>query len=217
VTEPETATAGPGGATPHQRPRGAPARSERREALLDAADAALREDGPEVAMETVAARAGVTKPILYRHFGDRAGLMTAVARRHAEWLVASIREALAGQAEPRERIRVTIDTYLGFLEGDPDLHRAAARLGVFANGPHGVLDEAQAVICAEVETTIRAELTAAGLDATPAGTWGTAIVGMTRLVGARWLEEPGATRAQLADHLTDLVWRGFRGIVTNSG
>ena len=191
-------------------------RAERREALLDAADEALRSEGGEVSMDSVAARAGVTKPILYRHFGDRHGLMVAVTRRHADRLVARLREALRGQASPRERVRVTIDTYLAFLERDPDLHRAAVGLGALARGPQSVIDEAQELVCAEVAADIHGELAPAGLDEATADTWGAAIVGMVRMVGTRWLEDLGqgqTTRQELTDRLTDLLWQGLRGVV----
>lgn len=196
---------------------GAAARGQRREQLLDAADDALRDHGPDVPMDTVAARAGVTKPILYRHFGDRNGLMVAVTRRHAERLIAELREALAGHGDPRDRIRVTIDTFLGFLERDPQLHRAAVGLGAVTSGPRHVLDDAERVLCAEVEANVREELLGARLDAAPAGTYGTAIVGMTRLVGSRWLEAPDSGREELADRLTDLLWQGLSGMAPRAG
>ena len=182
--------------------------------MLDAAEAALREDGAEVTMDAMAARAGVTKPILYRHFGDRSGMMLAVTRRHTERLIAQLRRALAGERDPRTRIHTTIDTYLAFLERDPRLNRATMRLGSSASGAGGAMDEAQELICAEVEANIRAELEGAGLDGDAAGTWGTAIIGMVRLVGDRWLDGLHPPRRVLTDQLTDLVWRGFRGIVT---
>jgi AcrR family transcriptional regulator len=191
-------------------------RAERREALLDAADDALRSEGSEVSMDSVAARAGVTKPILYRHFGDRHGLMVAVTRRHADRLVTRLREALHGQASPRQRLRVTIDTYLAFLERDPDLHRAAVGLGALASGPQGVIDEAQELVCAEVAADIHRELAPAGIDEATADTFGAAIVGMVRMVGTRWLEEleqRQTTRQELTDRLTDLLWQGLRGVV----
>ncbi len=199
-------------ATPGPEGSAGRVRADRRETLLDATDEALRSEGPEVSMDSVAARAGVTKPILYRHFGDRHGLMVAVTRRHADQLVARLREALHGQTSPRQRLRVTIDTYLAFLEGDPELHRAAVRLDAQASGPQGVFDEAQELLCAEVATDIRRELAPAGLDEATANTWGAAIVGMVRLVGTRWLEEPDSTREELTDRLTDLLWQGLRGV-----
>ena len=51
-------------------------------------------DGPEASMNAIAAEAGITKPILYRHFGDKGGLYRALAKRHTDALLASLRAAL---------------------------------------------------------------------------------------------------------------------------
>jgi AcrR family transcriptional regulator len=197
-------------------------RSQRRETLLDAADRAVRDHGPEVSMDAVAAEAGITKPVLYRHFGDREGLLAAVASRHARRLVDELRAALAAQEHPRERIRTTMDTYLGFLERDPELHRFATRL---ARAEHAAtdpspalgrttMDDALGAVCDQVVATVHRELTGARLDPAPARTWGEGMVGMVQLVGDRWLDaEDRPPRAELVHRLTDLLWTGFRGIV----
>src|SRR5262245_45100507 len=57
-------------------------REARREVLLDAAIEVIRERGPDPSMEDIARRAGITKPVVYRYFGDRAGLYRAVAERY---------------------------------------------------------------------------------------------------------------------------------------
>jgi AcrR family transcriptional regulator len=219
------------------------ARARRREELLDAADRSVRRHGHDVSMDAIAAEAGITKPVLYRHFGDREGLLAAMASRHARRLVVELRTALAAQEHPRERIRTTMDTYLGFLERDPELHRFATRVaplprdtegadatrdaGSDAHGvgggdgrggalPVGVaaMDDALGAVCDQVIDAVRRELTGAGLDPTPACTWGEGMVGMVQLVGNRWIdEEAGPDRAELVGRLTDLLWSGFRGIV----
>jgi AcrR family transcriptional regulator len=214
------------------------ARARRREELLDAADRAVRRHGHHVSMDAIAAEAGITKPVLYRHFNDREGLLAAMASRHARRLVGELRTALAAQEHPRERIRTTMDTYLGFLERDPELHRFATRVaplprdteapgaardldGGDEDGRGGslafgvaVMDDALGAVCDQVIDAVRRELTGAGLDPTPACTWGEGMVGMVQLVGNRWIdEEAGPDRAELVGRLTDLLWSGFRGIV----
>src|SRR5437870_2004883 len=62
-------------------------RADRREALLTAAIGGIRKHGPSASMDALAAEAGITKPILYRHFGDRAGLVKAIAERFADSLM----------------------------------------------------------------------------------------------------------------------------------
>lgn len=190
------------------------ARAERRTALLDAADRAIRRDGPEVSMEALAAEAGITKPVLYRHFGDRGGLLDAVAERHARRLTDELRAALAEQRHPRERIRTVVATYLAFLERDPDLHRFVTRVAPSERPTAGrVLEDALTLVCDEVVEAVARELTGARLDPAPAETWGVGMVGMAQLVGDRWLDARDVPREVLVDRLTDLLWNGFHGIV----
>jgi AcrR family transcriptional regulator len=207
------------------------ARARRRASLLDAADRAVRSHGPEVSMDAVAGEAGITKPVLYRHFGDREGLFAAVAARHAQRLVDELRAALAAEDHPRERIRTTMDTYLGFLERDPELHRFATRVvraeraaAGASDGPSVTvgpavtertpMDDALGAVCEQVTAAVRRELAGAGLDPAPARTWGEGMVGMVQLVGTRWLDDgERPSREELVQRLTDLLWSGLHGIV----
>ncbi len=190
------------------------ARDRRRDELLDAADRAIRRGGPEVSMEALASEAGITKPVLYRHFGDRDGLLDAVATRHAARLTSELRTALAREEHPRHRIRTTMATYLAFLERDPELHRFVTRVAPRVQpGGRGAIDDALSVVCDAVVASVARELTGARLDPAPARTWGTGIVGMVQLVGNRWLDTRDVAREELVTQLTDLLWHGFRGIV----
>jgi AcrR family transcriptional regulator len=192
----------------------ASARARRRAELLDAADRAIRRDGPEVSMEALAAEAGITKPVLYRHFGDRGGLFDAVAARHARRLTDELRHALAEQRHPRERIRSVMATYLAFLERDPELHRFVTRVAPSERvGARSAIEDALTVVCDQVVDAVARELLGARLDPEPARTWGVGMVGMVQLVGDRWLDAGDVGRETLVDRLTDLLWNGFRGIV----
>ncbi|MBC7679270.1 MAG: TetR/AcrR family transcriptional regulator, partial [Pseudorhodobacter sp.] len=65
-------------------------RDARREALLAAADAVVQRDGASASMASIAAEAGITKPILYRHFGDKGGLYAALTERHTDRLLEAL-------------------------------------------------------------------------------------------------------------------------------
>src|SRR5687767_9352093 len=84
----------PGSAEPDRDAERAEARARKRERLLDAAVRAVRREGPNVSMDEIAAEAGVTKPIVYRAFGDREGLTKALADRFADELAASLQGAI---------------------------------------------------------------------------------------------------------------------------
>lgn len=95
----------------------------RRRELLEAADRVVLRDGPQASMNAIAAEAGITKPILYRHFGDKGGLYAALAKRHTDALLASLRAALDAPVDRRERVESTLDTYLAAIEARPQVYR----------------------------------------------------------------------------------------------
>lgn len=167
-------------------------------------------------MTTLAAGAGITKPILYRHFGDKQGLLAAWAERQATALGERITDELARQRNPRSRIQATITTYLAALEEDPLGYWFVSRRAVTADDPSGgpVVDVVETIVAAIAEV-LEEELRRAGADEAAvdaASTWARALVGMVQQVGDHWLQQREVARDELAAQLTDLVWLGFRGM-----
>lgn len=80
-------------------------RAARRESFLDAADQAIRTDGPGVTMADVAAAAGVTKPVLYRYVQDKGDLVQALAVRYAGQIEKLVEQGTAQASDPRTMIR----------------------------------------------------------------------------------------------------------------
>ena len=68
-------------------------RERRREELLDVADRVIQRHGTGVSMDEIASEAGITKPVLYRHFGDKDGLYEALTQRYVDELTAVLRPA----------------------------------------------------------------------------------------------------------------------------
>jgi AcrR family transcriptional regulator len=187
-------------------------RAARRVELLDAAVRAIRRDGPMVSMDVIAAEAGVTKPIVYRHFGDRVGLASALAEQFGAALVAELDEALTQDLPPEQLLRATIDTYLAFVERDPQLYsflvgRLGAPVGTdVASGLIGQVGSRVALVLGE-------QLRNLGIDSGPSEPWAFGIVGMVHLAGDWWLERRTVTRARLVDDITALLWNGLGGLV----
>src|SRR5688500_15038136 len=98
-------------------------RRTRREQLVQATVAAVGRHGAGVGMEEIAAEAGTSKTVLYRHFADRSELHVAVCAWVAEQLLATLREAIQGSNRPREMVSAAVSNYLAFLEADPELYR----------------------------------------------------------------------------------------------
>ncbi|MGZ2361072.1 TetR/AcrR family transcriptional regulator [Streptomyces sp. 372A] len=190
----------------------------RRRELLEAADRVVLRDGPGASMNAIAAEAGITKPILYRHFGDKGGLYRALAKRHTDALLSALRAALDAPAERRARVESTLDTYLAAIEARPQVYRflmhpsddsAPAPEQGFDVGRHSApllrrLGEELATVIAE-----RVDL---GPDSEAmARIWGHGIVGMMHAAGDWWLGERPCTREQLVRSLADLLWGRLAG------
>jgi AcrR family transcriptional regulator len=187
-------------------------RAARRTELLDAAVRAIRRDGPLVSMDVIAAEAGVTKPIVYRHFGDRVGLASALAEQFGAALVADLDEALSRDLPPEQLLRATIDAYLAFVERDPQLYSfLVGRLGapVGTDMANGLVTQ----VGTRVALVLGEQLRTLGIDSGPAEAWAFGIVGMVHLAGDWWLERRTMTRARLVEDITTLLWHGLGGLV----
>jgi len=184
-------------------------RAARREELLAGAIRVIRRDGPFASMDAIAAEAGVTKPIVYRHFGDRDGLTQAVATQFAGELLTELRAALAGSDQPEQVLRATIDAYIGFIERDPQIYRFVVQAPPTASPEGLTLAGFVRQVGQEVSVVIGEGMRQIGADSGAAEPWAFGIVGMVHLAGDWWLERRSMPRRRLVNYLTELVWNGM--------
>lgn len=198
---------------PSRKRRVDPARlahkAERREVLLNAVADALRRHGAGTSMDEIAAEVGVAKPVLYRYFGSRHGLNVALAERVTGALTWELQDALTRDAGPRALLRVSIDTYLRFVEREPQLYRWLTQWAQ-AEQPQAIAS-LMAQFGDEVGKVLAERLSMLGLDPTPAPTWAYGIVGMVHLAGERWLDRGDVSREELVEQLVTLLWGGLVG------
>ena len=187
----------------------AASRVARRESYIDAAIAVISDEGPSASMEAIASAAGVSKPILYRHFGDREGLVAALGDRFTKALVDRLDVVLTGRGTPEEVIRLAIDAYVATIEADPSLYRFLTQRSP-ARG--AVLSSLVDRVAAVIAQTLAESLRLAGLDTGPARPWSYGIVGMVHLAGDDWVAHPGIPRARLVAELTRLLWQGLSAV-----
>ena len=188
-------------------------RKARRTALLDAAVDAIRRHGPDVSMEDLAKAAGVTKPILYRHFGHRDGLTTALATRFADGLEETLTTAMGTGSDPRETLAKTIDAYLAFVERDPEVYRFLVRRLVTNERDHELtVGNFLRQVGNQVALVLGEQLRAANLDSGGAEPLAHGIVGMVHAAGDWWLERQTLPRATLVEYVVGLLWGGFIGL-----
>jgi AcrR family transcriptional regulator len=189
-------------------------RSGRRAELVEAAARAIRKLGPSASMEEMAREAGITKPILYRHFGDKAGLCRAIAERFAAELADELGVGASLDPEPPSRMASAIDAYLAFAERDAAVHRfLSLQTGLAAREVAGVFDDFCGRLAAQMADNFRARLVAAGRDASAAEPWAHAVIGMVDAAASWWLETRTMSRRQLGDHLVALIWHGYGAVV----
>jgi len=183
--------------------------------LLDAADEVIRREGPAASMDVIAREAGITKPILYRHFGAKGGLYTALAERYSHALMSEIMDSLERAADPKDRLALTIDTYFSWLESEPQVYRFLVhRAQTEQREVHDAIGAFVRDVALEVAAVARAEMHGAdepGRNGREdfAEPLAFAVVGAVQMAGEWWLEHREMSRAQLVGELVTLVWDGF--------
>lgn len=192
------------------------ARQQRRQAFVDAAVDLVRREGPMVSMEQIAAACGVTKPIVYRLFGDRDELVMEMAERFVDQLIDALAPLLTAEAPPLELLVGTMDAYLGLVERDTNLYRFLS-----AHAGADRRDLLAALIAEQVATVLERLLADRDLPTRPARTWAFGLVGMVHFAGDWWAagtevasDDPRfpADRAELVQHLGRLLWFGADGV-----
>jgi AcrR family transcriptional regulator len=196
-------------------------RRARREQLVQATLVAVGKHGAGVGMEEIAAEAGTSKTVVYRHFADRSELHVAVCARVAGQLTRKLREAMTGTDHPRQMVAAAVETYLAFLEADPEVYRfvvhqqLAGRPVDRTGRPLDPISNLSALVGEEAAALVGLALRRAGRDPAAAAPWGHGLVGLVRSAADWWLQaDRPMPRAELAAHLTDLAWSGLSGVAT---
>lgn len=179
-----------------------------RRVLLAAAEKLIRESGPAVSLQAIAAEAGVTKPTLYRELGDRDALVSALAERLASRMAAATARLVAQARSPREGLRNLVAGYLELAARDRNLY-----LFVTAGGT-GEDRVQQSLMLADGAARQFAEPIAAyrvsrGADPDVATVWSYGLLGALHYVTLWWLRDRTAALEEVVDQITSLLWSGM--------
>ncbi len=188
-------------------------REARREEFVQAALRALARIGPDFGMDDVATEAGVTKPVLYRHFTDKADLFVALGQHGTELLFDRLIPALNNEEAPVPRIRKSLDAYFSTIEEHPNLYRLLTRRPIGRD----VVAEDKEVIGAALSRLLGDYLRALNLDSGAAEPWGHGIVGLVQNVSEWWLERRTLSRDAVVEYLTQIIWAAIDGITRQHG
>lgn len=184
---------------------------ERREQLLDVGRTVFAEKGFDATtIEEIAERAGVTKPVVYEHFGGKDRLYEQVVDREVLELLGRITQGLE-DAHPRARLEGAATAFLSYIEEEPAGFRVLVR-DVPAVSSTGTFASVIGDVASRVEFIFDEEFTSRDFDPALAPLYSQALVGMIALVGQWWLETGKPERDDVAAHLVNLAWNGLAGL-----
>jgi AcrR family transcriptional regulator len=181
---------------------------ERRTQLLDVGRALFAEKGFEAtSIEEIAARAGVSKPVVYEHFGGKEGLYAVVVDREMSDLLNRLTAALS-EGHPRHLVEQAALALLTYIEEQTDGFRILSRDSPVA-GSGGTFSSLLNDIASQVEHILSREFATRGIATKLAPMYAQMLVGMVALTGQWWLEERKPKREEVAAHLVNLGWNGL--------
>ncbi|MCI2417755.1 TetR/AcrR family transcriptional regulator [Saccharopolyspora sp. K220] len=193
-------------------------RKARRVEFVEAAVRAIGKHGAEVGMDDIAAEAGVSKPVLYRHFSDKSDLYVAVGEWGTELLMQRLRPEFDQSGSPNQRIRRLLDAYLGTIEQYPELYRFVVQR-TFADRPvrSDPVSAEKTVIANSLSRILGEYLRALGLDSGGVEAWSHGLVGMVQASGDWWLDRQSMSRNDLTDYLAQIIWFAIDGVLRSAG
>ncbi len=182
----------------------------RRTQLIETAIEVFAADGyHDTTMERIAAAAGVTKPVVYRHFDSKRDLFLELLNEVGRQLAATVSAATAEASTPQEQVRLGFQAYFEFVAREGHSFRLLFGDGVradpdFAEAVHGVEREIAGIIAGLIEID--------GVDEADRLVLAHGIVGMAEATGRHWHVRGRPDDAgRLAERVSDLAWSGLRG------
>ena len=180
----------------------------RRAQLIEVGRGVFAERGYEAtSVEEIAARAKVSKPILYDHFGGKEGLYAVVVDREVEHILKSVAEAVSS-GSPRARVEQAALAYLTYVQERPEGFAVLLR-----DSPNrsGQLPALMYDLADRVSDVFKLEFNEAGYDSKSAPIYAHALVGMVAFVGQWWTDSRKPPPVEtVASHIAALAWAGLR-------
>ncbi len=200
----------PSAPSPVRRTSRLPGGARRLQLLRAAQDVFVAQGFHAAAMDDIADRAGVSKPVLYQHFPGKRDLYLALLDESAAALMDAVRSAMLSTTDNKARVRATVSAYYEFVEDKTGAFRLVFESDLI--GEPEVRERLESVErqCADAVAAVIAEDT--GLPEAEARLLGAGLAGIAQVTARTWAAngEP-LPRDQAIDLVASLAWRGIRG------
>ena len=202
-------TAASGGAQT-ARPTRLP-RSARRKQLLAAAQQIFVAHGYHAAaMDDIAERAGVSKPVLYQHFPGKLELYLALLDTHCDAIIAKVRDAMHATADNKERVKGAVRAYFDFMDHESEAFRLVFESDLRNDDEVRELADRGHRACVEAIAEVIASET--GADRERALLLASGLTGLAETSARWWLASKGSVdRDEAVTFMSALAWRGMSG------
>jgi AcrR family transcriptional regulator len=186
--------------------------SQRREQLLAVSRVLFAEKGFEgTSVEEIAARAEVSKPVVYEHFGGKEGIYAVVVDREIQGLTTALTGALSLGGHPKVLLERTALALLTYIENSEDGFRILVRDSPVAQAT-GTFSSLIGDVATQVEHLLADQFKRRGLDPSVSPIYAQMLVGMVALTGQYWLDARSPDKSAVAAHLVNLAWNGLSGM-----
>jgi AcrR family transcriptional regulator len=186
-------------------------RSRQRSRLIEEAMAAIRLHGAGTSVEQIATRAGVSKPVIYAEFGDKAGIAEAIAIERAEKVERALVDELAASKslDTAIAIRTAVNSLIGLVVDEPEIYGFIVRS--MKTSDHGILDNAL-VRTLHARVGILTSLVAPDADQAVLSVLTYGLFGFVFATVESWQVSQTPSQAELVDTIVKLVQQGFAAI-----
>jgi AcrR family transcriptional regulator len=192
-------------------------RSARRKQLLAAAQQIFVAQGYHAAaMDEIAERAGVSKPVLYQHFPGKLELYLALLDTHCDAIIAKVRDAMLATPDNKERVKGAVRAYFDFVDHESEAFRLVFESDL-RNDPQ-VRERVERVEQGCIEAVTDTIISDTGVDQAAAALLASGLVGAAGQSAQYWLATGRQTPKPEAEALVAaLIWRGIASFPLQDG
>jgi AcrR family transcriptional regulator len=162
------------------------------------------------AMDDIADRAGVSKPVLYQHFPGKLELYLALLDQSCDTIIAAVESALAATTDNKLRVAATMQEFYAYVADTGGAFRLVFESDLRSQDAVRKRIDRVTNSCADAIAQVIHDDT--GLPQEESRLLAASLVGMAQVSARFWLDGDGALpRRRAAALVADLAWRGIRG------